>query len=177
MTRTNKIIRNAILLVVLFLLFMWRSGLYFTPLSAHESSERSIHYGPSEVVHVEDFDKGKYILCRYDRWISCNTVNRALFFLWRFGNQPTGFEYDATKPIDYTWGSSYQYYKLYGIINDNRVEKIEITLGNGTVLAQTEFYDGLFLFTWKAEDNDDDFFFKGIRAFDSEGKIIFQEEK
>ena len=121
------------------------SELYLTPISAHEYSERSIHYGPSEVVHIEDWDGGKYILCKYDKWVSCNTVKRTLLLFWRFGNQPIGFENDKTKAVDYTWGASGQYWKLYGIINDDKIKKVEITLDNGEVLTQTAFYDDLFL--------------------------------
>ena len=85
MSRNKKIIRNIVVLGILFFVFLKATGLYLIPLSAHENSERSIHYGPSEVVHIEDFDEGKYILCKYDKWISCNTVKRELLFFWRFG--------------------------------------------------------------------------------------------
>jgi hypothetical protein len=175
MSRFKKVVRNIIILAILLFLFLLRGGLYLTPLSAHEHSERSIHYGPSEVVHIEDFDKGKYILGRYDKWVSCNTVKRQLFFFWGFGNQPTGFEFDKTKALDYSWGISHQYYKLYGIINDNRVNKIQITLDNGKIFTQTEFYDDLFLFTWKS-DNSKEGYFKNIKGYDSDNNVIFEEE-
>jgi hypothetical protein len=154
---------------------MLQSGFYLSPISAHENSERSIHYGPSEVVHIEDFDKGKYILGKYDKWVSCNTVNRELFFLWRFGNQPIGFENDKAKAVSYTWGASYQYNKVYGILNDTRVKKIEVALSNGDILTQTTFYDALFLITWKSEKNENKNF-KSIIGYDSENKIIFEEK-
>lgn len=175
MSRSKKVVRNIIVLIILFFLFLMGSGLYLSPLSAHEHSERSAHYGPSEVVHVENFDKGKYILGKYDKWVSCNTVNRELFFLWRFGSQVTGFENDKTKAIDYTWDMSRPYYKLYGIINDDKVKKIEITLNNGKIFTQTEFYDDLFLFTWRS-DNNEDWNFKNIKGYDSDSNIIFEDE-
>lgn len=84
MSRSKKVIRNIIILILLFFLFHQHLGLYLTPLAAHKSSERGINYGPSKVVYVEDYadnyDKGKYLLCKYDKWVSCNTVNRTLFF-------------------------------------------------------------------------------------------------
>jgi|SRR5680860_21898 len=171
MSRPKKIIRNLIILAILLLLFLNRSGLYFSPLSAHEHSERSIHYGPSNVVHVENFDGGKYILSKYDKWVSCNTVNRSLFFFWRLGDQPIGFENDKTKPLDFTWSRTYQNHKAYGIINDNRVKKIGITLSDGEVLTQTNFYDGLFLVTWTNNQE-----FKNIKGYDSNGQVIFESE-
>lgn len=177
MSRNKKIIRNIVILILLFFLTLRVSGLYLRPLSAHESSERSAHYGPSEVVHMEDFHGGKYILCKYDKWVSCNTVKRKLFFFWGFGNQVTGFENDKTKVIDYTWGMSSNDYKLYGIINDDRIRKIEITLGNGEVFTETKFYDDLFLFTWESHDHDDrSLDFNNIKGYDSENNIIFEDE-
>lgn len=176
MSRFKKVMRNIIILAVLFLLFLWRSGFYLSPLSAHEHSERSIHYGPSEVVHVEDFEGGKYILGKYDKWVSCNTVNRELFFFWRFGNQPIGFENDKTKAVDYTWGGSDQDYKVYGIINDDKVKKIDITLGDGKIFTQTKFYNDLFLFTWRS-NNDENWHVKNIKGYDSENNIIFEEDR
>lgn len=176
-SRKKKIIRNILIIAILFCFYLLSSGLYLSPLSAHEHSERSIHYGPSKVVHVQDYEKGKYILGKYDRWISCNTVDKSLLFFWRFGSQPIGFENDQTKIIDYTWHMSHDYYKLYGIINDDRVEKIQITLGNGKILTQTEFYDDLFLFTWKDDKGDNEScYFKSIVAFDSENQVVLKKE-
>ncbi|MGN9164845.1 hypothetical protein ACTNDY_06105 [Tissierellaceae bacterium HCP3S3_D8] len=177
MSRNKKILRNIFILAILNFIFFRVSGLYLTPLSAHEESERSIHYGPSEVVHIEDFDDGKYILCKYDKWISCNTVNRALFFFWRYRNQPTGFENDKTKVIGYTWDMSYNNYKVYGIINDDRVKEVQITLKNGESLTETEFYDDLFLFTWKYDkDSYYDRVVNNIKAYDADGNIVFEDE-
>ena len=176
MGRLKKAIKNIIILTILCFLFFKTSGLYLTPISAHEYSERSIHYGPSEVVHIEDWDGGKYILCKYDKWVSCNTVKRTLLLFWRFGNQPIGFENDKTKAVDYTWGASGQYWKLYGIINDDKIKKVEITIDNGEVLTQTAFYDDLFLFTWKSPENDS-VYNVNIRGYDADNNVIFEEER
>lgn len=176
MSRGKKILRNIVILGIFYFLFFKLSGLYLTPLSAHEASERSIHYGPSEVVHIQDFDGGKYILCKYDKWVSCNTVKRELYFFWRYGNQPTGFKNDKTKAIDYSGGMSWGNCKLYGIINDDKVKKIQITLKNGDVFTETKFYDDLFLFTWKSDNDNGDWNFKNIRGYDCNDNIIFEDE-
>ena len=116
MSKNKKILRNIVLLIIIIFILFPRFGLYLSPLSAHRASEKSIHYGPSEIVHIEDFDRGKYILGKYDKWISCNTVNRSLLFFWTFGDQVTGIENDLTKAVSYTWGMSEDQYKIYGII-------------------------------------------------------------
>jgi len=176
MNRLKVALRNIVIIIILFFLFLNRSGLYLTPLSAHESSERSIHYGPSEVVHVEDFEEGKHILGKYDKWISCNTVEKELFFLWNFGSQVTGFENDKNKPLNYSWNASHQYYKCYGIRNDVGIEKVEIILYNGDVYETTDFYDNLFLITWESSE-DNDYYIKNIKGYDKANNIIFEENR
>jgi len=175
MNRKKKVVRNLIILAALLAIFLLSSKLYLTPLSAHEHSERSIHYGPSDVVHIENFDKGKYILCTYDKWVSCNTVNRSLLFFWRFGNQPIGFENDKNKIINYSWSISNQYSTAYGIINDKKVKKVELELGNGEVKIQTDFYDNLFLIAWKSSESKN-VYLKNVKCYDLNNKIIFEEE-
>ena len=173
MSRIKKIIRNIFIIVILSFFIITRLGLHFTPLSAHESSERSINYGPSKVIHTEDFKGGKYILGKYDKWVSCDTVNRTLLFFWSAGNQPIGFENNKTKKVCYTWSASYDNFKAYGIINDNNIKKIEVTLSNGDVLTQTDFYEDLFLLTWKSKANEE--YFKAIRGYDAKDKLVYEE--
>lgn len=175
MDRLKKVIRNLIIITILFVLLLMRTGTYLSPLSAHEHSERSIHYGPSKVVHIEDFEEGKYILGKYDKWISCNTVYRTLFFFWRFGDQPIGFENDKTKAVSYSRSGSNLYNIAYGIINDKRVRRVEIDLSNGATLTQSDFYEDLFLLTWKSEDNKNTYM-KGVRGYDSDNNVIFEEK-
>lgn len=180
MSRNKKVLRNIVLTLFIVFIFFPLSGLYLTPMSAHKASERSIHYGPSKVVHVEDFDGGKYMLSKYDKWASCNTVNRSLFFFWSFGNQVTGFEKDTSKAIDYTWDMTDEVqYKLYGIINDNRIEKIEITLSNNETLTTRDFYEDMFIFTWKNEGQSNYKYleFKNIKGYDQDENLIFEDER
>ncbi len=172
MNRKKKLIRNIITILILFIIFVKGSGLYFTPLGAHRDSERSAHYGPSEIVHIEDFEKGKYIMCRYDKWFSCNTVNRRLLFFWRFGNQVHGWEKDVTIPLNYSWDRDGSFSKAFGIINDKNIKKVEVVLDNGTTIYQEDFYENMFLITWKSDNITD---FSGIRAYDGEGNIVFEK--
>lgn len=178
MSRNKKILRNILILLFIVFLSFPVTGLYLSPTSAHKASERSGHYGPSKVYHIEDFDGGKYFLCQYDKWASCNTVNRNLLFFWSFGNQVHGFEKDPSKAIDYTWGMTDEiYYKLYGIRNDKRIEKIEVSLKNGESFTTRKFYEDMFIFTWENKDSDYRYLsFKTIKAYDKEGKIVYEDE-
>lgn len=175
MSRRKRVARNTVALVILSWLFLSRSGLYLSAISAHEHSERSAHYGPSEVVHIEDFPGGKFILGKYDKWISCNTINRALLLFWRFGDQPTGIENDGTKSVVYNWGVRNESCILYGIINDPSVKRIEVTLTDGTAFSQTEFYDDMFLFTWEVNDSNSPYA-RLVRGYDAAGNVVFEEK-
>lgn len=177
MTRGKKIIRNLIIIVALFLLSGMALGFNLNPLKAYKDSERSLHYGPSQIVHIEDFNKNKYILGKYDKWFSCELVTRHLFFFWRIAGGSYGHEIDKTQAINYSWNMSSQgqTYRAYGVINDDRVEKIEIILSNGEILRETEFYDDMFLIIWEyPKDEANDWGFGGIRAYDVNDNIVFE---
>lgn len=179
MSRNKKVLRNIIITILIVFMFFPLSGLYLTPMSAHIASERSAHYGPSKVVHIEKFDDGRYFLGKYDKWASCNTVDKDFLFFWSFGNQVHGFEQDPSKAIDYTWGMSNEiHYKLYGIINDDSIVEIEITLRDGQTFTSTDFYEDMFLFTWTAEKSGiyESLKFETIKGYDVDKNIIFQDQ-
>lgn len=134
-----------------------------------------MHYGPSKVVHIEDIPGGKLILAKYDRWVTCNPVNRTLLFFWTFGGGGAGHELSQSEPLDYGWGSADGRYRLYGIVNDKSIERVEIALTDGKVLSTTDFYDGLFLFAWEGSKNLDTYA-KSVRGYDAEGRLMFEEE-
>lgn len=171
MNRQKKLMRNIVLLLILGVILFSGGPLYLDPMAAHRASERSIHYGPSEVVHVENFPGGKYYLGKYDQWISCNTVNRTLGIFWRFGSQVTGIEVNEEKPVSYTWSYSEDRRKAYGVLNDKRTKRLEVHLTDGTVLTQRVFYQEMFLLTWTGEAE-----FSKIVAYDSTDAVIFEEE-
>jgi hypothetical protein len=175
MSRLKKILRNLIILAVLFTIFIMRTGLFLNPISAHEHSEKSLHFGPSEIVHIQDYAKNIHILGKFDNWISCNTVNRVAYLLWR-ARGSSQFENDKSKALDYSWGYYEDYYKVYGAINDSRIKRVVLTVDNEEVLSQTEFHDALFLFTLEL-DIDENFPFIGIKAYDQSDKIIFEKSR
>ncbi len=173
MNRLKITIRNFAIIAILFFLFMNLYGLYLTPMEAHKQSEHSIHYGPSRVVHVEEYDNERYMLGKYDKWVSCNTV-RKIFFFWTLGDQPIGFENDLSKGIDYSWnGATDQRYLLYGAKNDDNIEKVEFTLGNGDVFSTTTFHENLFLIILKHKD--DGVYIKNIKGYDKDNNIIYEQ--
>lgn len=82
-------------------------------------------------------------------------------------------ENDLSKGVSFTWVGSDHKYLLHGVINDNRVKKIEITLDKGHKLSQEDFYEDMFLFDWESDDLVNGF--RELKGYDGEGRLIFQE--
>jgi len=173
MNRKKKVVRNIVILIILSFIIFTRV-LYLTPIAAHEESERSLQYGPSKIVHFEDFDGGKFILGKYDKWITCEPVNRYSLF-WTVGNRVT-VENDQNKPLVYGWIMDDRYgTMLYGVINDDRISKVELQLEDGSTLSQTDFYDGdMFLFIW--ENDFTQIWLNSLKAYDDLGNLIYEED-
>jgi hypothetical protein len=172
MNRQKRIIRNVIIIVIFYLFVTRFFGLFLNPISAFEYAERDNHYGPSKIVHTENYGKAKYILGKYDKWISYSKVSRFLFYWTSFN--PIMIEIQKDKAISYYWVGSDRFYEVFGIVNDKRITKVEITLADGNTLVQNEFYDGdlfLFLFDPKNEKFKEYLY---IRGYDSESKILFE---
>ena len=172
MNRKRKILRN-IIFIAIFISFALLSGMfYIDPVAAYRGSERSIHYGPSEVVHVEDFSGGKYFLGKYDRWISCNIIQKSMGVFWSAGSYVTGTEISYDHPIYYEALYGLSNARAYGIRHDESITKVDVHLMDGTIISQEEFHEDMFLLTWESE-----FEFRKIVAYDDAGTVVFEEER
>ena len=172
MNRPIKTVRNIILIVVLITLFLALTGLRLTPTQAHRASENGIHYGPSEIIKIFDHGDYQHLLCKYDKWISCNTVNKYLFFFWSAGSQPIGFENDKNKDIDYSGSFSNNRNLIYGAVNNIDITKVELYISEENILSQDNLYDQLFYFTWESEGSE--WGIMKIIGYNSNGEIIYE---
>ncbi len=156
MSRVIKTIRNLIFICILLAVFLATTGLRLTPTQAHINSERSLHYGPSELVKIYDYGNYQQLLCTYDKWVSCSTVKRELLFFWGIGGFNV-FENDKTKEIDYSYSWSKNENNsgiVYGISNNPSITKIELYTSDGIIFTQDELYDNLFYFSWQCDYSD-----------------------
>lgn len=170
MNRKKRLIRNLIVLAILIPILINRFGLYLTAEGAHKASERSIHYGPSEIIHVKDLGSKKLFLCKYDKWISCNTSKRALGLFWQFGNQVTGVENKTEQPFTYTWNGGSSGMVIYGIINDPSIIEIRLVYSDSTIIIDT-FYEDMFMHTWDSLDNSD---YPNVQGYNSSGELVYE---
>jgi len=166
--RLKKTLVNAIAIALMGFVLMSANGLFFSAESAHRASESGLHYGPSEVVHVQDFGGVRHFLCRYDSLISCDTIHRTLGIFWRKGNHSFGYLFKEDKPMDCIWDSALDKGKIYGKVQDARIVRIEATLSDGQILQTDRFYDGLFLLLWEGKGVNPEM----VRAYDQNGAVI-----
>lgn len=176
MSRRTRIILNEILLLVLSSLFFTYVGLYPSALLAFRNAERTLHYGPSEIAHIENYPDGKLIVGKYDKWISCTVIRRVLLVFWTFDGAALGLENDTSEAAVCSWDYSKQRYRLYGIVNAPSAGKVEVMLVDGTVLTQTELHDDVFLFTWKDEQYRGRGGAQVVRVYDTAGALLFEHE-
>ena len=169
-----KLIRNIGIIIILFILFMRFTVLSLSPLAAYKKTESSLHYGPSDIVHTEDIDSGILFLGKYDRWISLMPVKRQFLFFWSGGGYSLGLEIDERETLNYSMGLFDDSYYYYGIINDDMVDRIEISLKDGRVFTESEFHQDLFIFTWQAKGDYDGWPGTVFRAYDGKGDLIYE---
>lgn len=175
MSKSKKIIRNIIIIFIFIVASMAMFNLSLSPKSAYRLAERSLHYGPSEVVQMEDFDGGKFILGKYDKWYSCVPVERELLIFWSVGSHAQGLENHKTEAINFAYGGYEGTHYFYGIRNDDSIERVELTLRNGEVYQQTEFHDGIFLITIELEESySSRLDVREIRGYDKDDNVIYE---
>jgi len=176
MNRKKKLLRNILIITVISLLVYSSRSFYMSPMAAHMAAERNFHYGPSDIIHVEDFSGGKYFLGKYDRWISCSTIEKVWGPFWRSGGHTFGVEVETDKPLTYTWSFSWASPKyqteVFGILHDQSIDKVVVHLMDGTVLTQNKFYEDMFLLHWDGQVE-----FDQIIAYDSSGTAVFQDQR
>lgn len=170
MGRLIKTIRNIVLTIFFMTFIILFSGIRLTPVGAHIFSEKSIHYGPSKIIKIFNHGDYQHLLCKYDCWISCNTVNRMLYFFWSIGDQPIGFENDMSKSINYSGRFSHGDNYIYGVVNNPDIKKIELHISEGNVIEHGSFYDNLFYFYWESDGSD--WGIEKIVGYNSKGEIL-----
>ncbi|QMV39997.1 hypothetical protein [Cohnella cholangitidis] len=184
------------LAIVLIVLFFWK-GLDMlgstTATKAHERSERSYHYGPSQIVREIPYkDDIVIFLGSYKKWFSADTsVKKG--WRWFPGGGVGGVEIDQSKKISYSWDiTRYKrdrwLAKFYGYVSDPRIVKFELEVintdgekvkatqadkPNWTVLSETITDDRMFLFLW--DENEIRYKWKSLRGLDAGGQLLFEQ--
>ncbi len=170
MNRKKKILINLAIIILLGYFILLQMGLHFTAISAYRDGERTFHFGPSKIVHMKDVDNKKYILGTYKNYFSRNIVKHFFVFWYPF-DVGVHIGVDKKKAFNYSGSLSDQQSDVFGMINDERITKIQVVFTSGGVLNQTKFYDRMFLFVWKSNDQ-----LAYVRGYDKQGNLIYEEK-
>lgn len=178
--------------ILLIVLFFWVDSLSmgsYTAKTAHELSERSYHYGPSQIVKEISVGKDTVVyLGIYKNWFSADTIIKRNL-KWYPGGGTAGVEINRTKPLTYSWEISQGakrtgLAKFYGYVTDPDITtvvlntEIQNSANNGTgkisTMSQTIQKDRMFLFLW--DTGGDHYVWKSIQGLDREGKVRYDSE-
>jgi hypothetical protein len=182
---------------ILLVLFVVKDSLYLThyhlsPVAAHEQSERTYYYGPSEVVEEIDLDEVRIFLGKYKDWFSANMVIQEKGFFWRAGSGVGGMEIKEDQDISHSWSGSrinedWMLMRFYGIVTNPEIEQIELDVvegyrsAEGNVPAEeivTLIYPlqnhRMFLFHWNEIEHE--YQMITLRGIDVKGEIVYQEK-
>ncbi|RSK27545.1 DUF5044 domain-containing protein [Bacillus sp. HMF5848] len=187
MSKKRLSIEWVIAIVLLF--FAVKESPYFnyyhlSPLAAHEQSERTYHYGPSNIVESIDVGDVRLYMGTYKEWFSVNSVEKHAGVFWRPGSHVGGTEIDKNQAISYSWSGStinddLMLMKIYGVVtNPNIVEvQLDVMEGSGNPV-QTLSYPlkdhRMFLFYWNELENPYKWLF--LRGVDKTGNTVYEHE-
>ena len=181
MNKLQKTILNLFAVVILFFSFSKVVGLSFSPMAAFKAKEKTLLYGPSEVVKIEDFNNDKYLLGKYDDWFSATKIERIALVFWKANSFTYGIEINRDIAVNiqsYVEEDGEQIiYTYFGIINDDKIKSLILTLNSGETLEINEFYDDMFIENNSVNSNFlhlEDYEFS-IKALDKNNKIIFED--
>jgi hypothetical protein len=161
----------------------WRFPLLFygsfSPVKAHEQSERTYYYGPSKIIKTIDLDGQKIYLCRYKDWYSANTVKKGII-KWYPGNGVSGIPIDYSKQVSFTWNGSVNEQnkmtmKVYGYVNNPEITTIVLAGENQTNTSRYDLDESrMFIFYWM--EGDQTFKIGYLKGLNKDGKIIYEEK-
>lgn len=153
----------------------------FSPIKAYEQSERTFHYGPSEIIKTIDFKGGKIYLCKYKQWFSVNTVKKEMI-KWYPGDQVAGREIDYSKKVTYSWSNSrikddVRIMNMYGYVNDPNIVTMLLEVegeNNRDTLKYNLDENKMFIFYWN--EKEEKYKMNFLKGIDKKGKVIYEEE-
>lgn len=154
---------------------------HLSPKAAHEQSERTYYYGPSEIVEEVDLGDVRIYLGKYKEWFSANMVLKTAGLFWVPGSNVGGNEVKTGQDLSYSWSGTainddLYLMMFYGIVTNPAIVKVELDVQEGTAESTTTLSEnvdthGMFLFHWNELKHK--YQWKSIRGLDENGQIIY----
>jgi hypothetical protein len=171
----------AIVLVVICVYYYVLSYKSFTPLQAFKNSEKTMNYGPSEIIKELDKDNVKIYLAKYKNWFSAQAFERNLI-TWKFaGGSVSGTPINFNEKLTYSYsGATLKdnkfLWNLYGYVNDINITKVRLQVKRGDKTESLEYQldkSNMFIFSWFNNNGEQSTFTK-IIGLDKDNKVIYE---
>lgn len=104
----------------------------FSADGAYRASEKTYHYGPSQIKRVVSFENEKLYFGKYKDWISATSVQKKLI-KWFPGNGVGGFPINYSDKIIHYWfrdsieNNSF-IRSVYGYVNDSAIKTVNLQI-------------------------------------------------
>lgn len=171
----------AIILLSICLYYYVFSFGSFSAIGAYRSSERTMHYGPSEIKKVIDVKNGKVYLGKYKNWISASPMEKK-FIKWYPGNGGAGC------PIKYSdkisnfmeygeMGHNSYIFSVFGYVNDSNIKVVSLEFGENKKMNAMKYKitsDKMFIFC--LGNNSHKYKVTSLKGLDKDGKVIYENE-
>ena len=112
-------------------------------------------------------------------------VKRSLLLFWSNESSYIGNEINKEEAVNVQLFANQRneeiIYQYFGMINDNRIEKIEMIQESGDIIEITEFFDNMFIYVDSFETRDQskiyfEYLDYKLIAYDKNNNIIYESE-
>lgn len=171
----------AIILLFICLYYYIFSYGSFSAIGAYRASERTMHYGPSEIKKVIDVKNGKVYLGKYKNWISASPIQRR-FIKWYAGNGGGGCEIKYSDKISQfidcgAMGKNSYICSVFGYVNDSNIKSVNLQFqesGKRNTRKYEITSDKMFIFC--LENNSHKYKIISLKGLDKGGKVIYEND-
>lgn len=151
----------------------------FTAINAFKASEKSYHYGPSQIKKKIDLKNGKIYLGKYKDWISATAIEKRLI-KWYPANGVGGFPINYSNKVTQTWtcgnmGDKSYIYTFFGYVNDSTITTVDFKAekkGKTSTMKYNINSDKMFIFCW--DDNGNESKPISLSGLDKVGKVVYE---
>ena len=151
----------------------------FSAIGAYRSSERTMHYGPSEIKKIIDVKNGKVFFGKYKNWISAAPIEKKII-KWYPGSGGAGCPIKYSDKISHfeqcsAMGTDSYVYTVFGCVNDSSIATVNLQFKKDGKINSMNYKiasDKLFIFCfdkYKSKDN-----LISLRGLDNKGKIVYE---
>lgn len=180
MNKKKKLTLQIVVLILILLSLFLQYQLFFSWESAYRHLETYEHFGPASEIHTLNDSGDRYILAKYDRWISIFYIYEQYGFFYRPGFMTDSLEID--KEADISLQTSVVHfnereYLVYAYAKDP-ITTLEVVRGDGSTITLEPLTDHIHIgyWLWESVEVNPELEITIVRGYDQEGELVYEEE-